>query len=374
MMPNEIELDQRQNEGPPVVIMPSMNLAYFILFERHLTLAGYRIVMSLRFPRRGILFGRRIMALHLHQLDSVFRGKSTWATASRIWWFRLVVVRALKVRKIPLIWTCHELAAHENDPLAIAGRMARVLARKADRIVVHNRAMQERLAAFEPRCRSRIVVIPHGDLREFYEPFLAGLPPRSSDGGVVFASIGNLRPNKGCDAIVSAFRRLDRADARLILHGGCIDLAFRTRLEQLAGDDSRIELTFTSLSDAEVTAVHHRADIAVFAFRDCPTSGSVITAMALERAVIGPAIGHIRELVDDKSGWLFDPADFEGGLLGAMQNAAGHPDIVSRKGKSARKRIGRDDWAGIAREMAAVYGNAPMPTSVETSRSAEAVA
>jgi glycosyltransferase involved in cell wall biosynthesis len=354
--------EQTEMNGLCIYQAPSMGLAYFKLLRAALEGAGCTVIQGNRFPRRGIFVGKRIHVLHLHMLDQIFlTGKTRSETIGKVGWFFGCIVPALRSRGIRLVWSCHEWTAHENDPDDVLSRLSLWLCRTADHIIVHSTYMYDILSKRLAHLRNdKLTLMPHGDLRPHFEPALQA-HSASVNGGhpeFVFASLGHMRPNKGNDVIIRAFRRLDDPNVRLVMAGVCHNDQYHSKLVDLAAGDSRITLQSAPLSDAELVAGHLQADAVVFGFRDCPTSGSVISAMSLGRPAIAPRTGHVLDLVDHTTGWSFDPGENEEeNLLRAMKEASASKEACQERGENAQRRIAQDDWPTIAKQLVAIYRN-----------------
>lgn len=336
-----------------VFIAPSMGLGYFLLLRQGLERKGWRVSIGQRLPRRGLLMGRKLDAVHIHMLDMVFMRVSLAETGRKLAWFAIVLVPLMRLRGTRLVWTCHEFEAHEFDPMSLMRRLSIVMARLSDVIIVHNTAMRDKLREHAPE--NKIILLPHGDLGPVYAPY-SSEQKKPSAGHFTFASIGFMRPKKGNDIILRAFRRIARPDVRLVMRGRCLDDEYRRELEKIAAADPRVELVFSDMSDSDIAREHLNADVIVFAFRDCPTSGSVVTALSLGCAVIAPFTGHVKDLINDEVGWTFDPNESEDGLL-ALMEAATDRETVERKGIAAKAQMAQKDWAwdNIADKLSAIY-------------------
>lgn len=345
---------------PRVFLLPVLRLPYFHLLGAALEAAGWQVTHSSSLPRRGIFFDRVIDVLHLHMVDFAFPRRGLDAGLGRFLWFLWVLVPVLQLRGGRLVWTCHELTPHEGDR-KLAGWMTRRVARRANAIIVHNHALRRHLLEFVGGAlRTPIHVLPHGSLEPYYPPATPTLRPSTPDGLLLFAAIGYMRENKGTDIILTAFRRLESPRARLIVAGNCNDGAYFERLRRIASGDSRIVLRRHDLSDQEIAELHRQADAVLFAFRECPTSGSLITAMSLGSCVIAPRLGHAAELLDEEVGLLFDPTTPVEDLLRCLRAALADPTHLRERGRAARERLRSPDWTEIARDTTQIYsGSSP---------------
>jgi beta-1,4-mannosyltransferase len=340
-----------------IMMMPDMGLSYFKLLIGAVERYNKIVIQTSFFPMRGILFGEKIAVIHLHMLDQIFLNNQRLPDYGRIAWFFLVILPVVRLRRIRLVWTCHEWSAHENDRKNFTPWLNRIICRNADHVIVHNREMRERVLL---ECRSigrnRVSIVPHGDLFPYYRRFIKKKQIQNPhNDNFIFASIGYMRRNKGTDIVIKAFCSLlgDKLSLRVI--GNCLDPIYRAELIALSVHDARITLEFRDLSDDELTAQHLEADAIVFGFRECPTSGSVITAMSLGLPVIAPRIGHLLDLLHEDVGWSFDPHEKEIGLAAAMQAAAADRDQCRNKGRAAASQMAAESWELIGKRMVEIY-------------------
>lgn len=343
--------------APRVLFIPDMELPYYSLLVGSLRAAGCSVVRASRLPRRGLFFDTPLSVIHLHMVEIMFCRGRAWHDLFNFLHFLLITTPALKSRGGRLVWTCHELTPHEG-PRRLAHLFTGILAHFADEIIVHNHTLRHALPlCFAGARPHRISFIAHGGLAPYYAASTAkaagGAPPPSL---CVFASIGYMRFDKGTDLILAAFRRIQDPNARLVVAGVCKDDVYFDQLVRLADGDDRIRLLRGRLDDDELVALHLQAHVAVFGFRDCPTSGSLITALSLGRHVIAPRLGHAAELLRDHEAALYDPALPIEGLEKHMREALGDPDLCLARGARSRLAIATPDWPCIARATLSVYG------------------
>ena len=81
-------------------------------------------------------------------------------------------------------------------------------------------------------------------------------------------------------------------------------------------------LQFRRIQNDELQLYLNAADFVVLPYEQILTSGSAVLAFSFARPIIAPALGGLRDLVQDNvNGFLYDPLA-EGALLGALKRAA----------------------------------------------------
>ena len=123
------------------------------------------------------------------------------ATAGGLWLplnrrlLELLLLR-LRVRRIPLVWTAHNLSPHEEG--------SRADHRSLDRFYRHVDLVIRLNPASPVTAGRETVTIPHGHYRQ---PFAQYPQPEAEPGRVLY--FGIIRPYKGVDVLIDAFRGVD---------------------------------------------------------------------------------------------------------------------------------------------------------------------
>lgn len=285
---------------------------YLGLLAESLRRAGADVGFS-DFPRglfpllRIRLANARATVLHLHWVNNLI-APVLWP--NRAWQRRLKlallvldvgVTRALGMR---VVWTVHNLVAHEGVASGREIRSRAMLARLASRVIVHSAGaltvLRTEYGANSLPSR-KTSIIPHGNYTGCYSPnprhaeqLRIRWQLRPCDTTILF--FGKIMPYKGFERLLSAFAATKRRDARLIIAGQPTTDELRRRLEQAAVDDPRILLALQFIPDEEVAAYFEVCDVVVLAFERTLTSGSAILAMTQGKALILPARARILDL------------------------------------------------------------------------------
>jgi beta-1,4-mannosyltransferase len=129
------------------------------------------------------------------------------------------------------------------------------------------------------------VTIVHGHYRDWFADY-----PRNERQPGRFAYFGLIRRYKAVDTLLAAFRELptDGEPVSLYVGGQPSTEELRTEVAGLAAGDARIEAHLEFLSDAELVAAATAAELIVLPYREMHNSGSVLTALSLDRPVLVP--------------------------------------------------------------------------------------
>lgn len=199
----------------------------------------------------------------------------------------------------------------------------------ADRIFVHTEGMQERLCDWFRISKGKVRVIPFGINNSVADTHITSVEARAALGlgpdDRVILFFGSIRPYKGLEYLVEAFRSLAAADARYRLviagapHFGDAGYSDQVRTAVAAsGCAQRISLRIEYVPDEQIELFFKAADLLVLPYRDISWSGVLVLAYTLGLPVVATDVGAMREEVDEgRTGFLCRPAD-PGALAAAI--------------------------------------------------------
>lgn len=370
---------------------------YIGLLHGGLSAAGADVRLADRLDPADLAGGRRPDVIHLHWLDRYDRppaflvlglrgardlprralrrlvetvGNLPAAYQWRRWQrlYRLMrQLRRFQTAGGRVAYTVHNLDPHEGGGPADRWGTAALL-RLADLVHVHDAGTAEALASRFGR-RAGVVVIPHGHYMESYPNTIGHAEARERlnlpETAFIYVTLGLLRPYKGLEELLPAFRALPEPDALLLLAGKPGPGSYAGTLAALAGGDPRIRLVPDFVPPAEVQLYLNAADVCVLPYRQITTSGAALLAFSFGLPVIAPAIGAFPNLIGERRGLLYDPAAADGLTRALIQ--ARQADWRGVRSE-IMAWVAQFDWAEIGRQLVAAYRPSlripsPSPTS-----------
>ena len=237
----------------------------------------------------------------------------------------------------PRVMTAHYILPPKPEPRQ-AARARRVFERM-DAVVAHSEHGAARLRDEVGLDPARVRVIPHGAF-----DYLTRLPeeaplPAELEGaeGPVILFFGLLRPYKGIETLLEAFRRVEGAEL-WIVGNPRMDLApLRALADQAPG---RVRFVTRFVEDAEIPAIFRRADLVALPYLDAEHSGVLYTGLAFGKPLVLSAVGGFPEVAATGAGRLVAPGD-AGALAGALCGAGrrrGRPRRAGRRRRPCRRR------------------------------------
>jgi len=210
-----------------------------------------------------------------------------------------------------------------------------------------------------PADLQRIAVVPHGHYIGSYPNTVSRAEARARlgipDGAFVFLMLGLLRPYKGLEELLPAFRSITDPDALLLVAGKAGDADYMSRLSGLAAGDPRIWLRPGFVATEDVQVHMNAADVCVLPYRQITTSGAAVLAFSFGRPVVAPRLGAFSSLVDQSRGVLYDPAG-QAALAAALEQARQTDWMGSAP--EIRAWVAQCDWTAIGEQLLAAYRTA----------------
>lgn len=258
------------------------------------------------FSRLRALLGP-VDVLHVHWPETLFRRRNTLRTAVASA-LLVITLAAMRLRGVGIVRTVHNETPHES-PTGIEGRLLRLIDGWTDELILLNR--HTRFGRNLPS-----TVIPLGEHASTYTD--AALPAARPGRALHF---GLIRPYKGIDTLVHAFRTLaDDVTATLHVVGPVKDDHVLDDVRSLAGDDHRIVLRPGFVPDDALVREIGEAHLVVLPYRRMHNSGAMLLALSLGRPVLVPDNAVNRDLAEEVgSGWV---RTYSGELDGAALAAA----------------------------------------------------
>jgi glycosyltransferase involved in cell wall biosynthesis len=260
--------------------------------------------------------------------------------------------RRLLVRRRPRVFTMHWRLPEAGT--RIGGTLTGLLA-EMDAVVVHTEHGAGRLERDFGVPADRLRVIPHGAFDYLTrQPDEAPLPEELREvKGPVILAFGLVRPYKGIDVLLEAFRRIDGAELWVVG-------APRMRMEPLyalaARAPGRVRFVERFITDPEIPAFMRRADLVVLPYRNIEQSGVLYTALAFGRPLVLSSVGGFPEIAEHGAARLFPPED-GGALAGTLRELLADREAREALGASAAEAAStRYSWDGIARSTIDLYG------------------
>jgi glycosyltransferase involved in cell wall biosynthesis len=322
---------------------------------------GYRVeeLFYRRSATRGIDASARLPFKAAEHLPDMLRFRRV-ADADVVH-YQWLTVPPLDLRLLPplrpRVMTAHYILPPQPSRRQV--RSARRVFGAMDAVVAHSEHGADRLRDEVGLDPAKVRVIPHGAF-----DYLTQLPeekplPEELEGaeGAVILSFGLLRPYKGIENLLAAYKRLAVAvpapPELWIVGNPRMDVA---PLRQLADEaPGRVRFVTRFVEDAEIPAIFRRADLLVLPYLAAEHSGVLYTGLAFGKPMVLSAVGGFPEVAAAGAARLVPPGDTPA-LATALEELVG--DETARRELAAaatHAAAGPFSWDEAARRTMDLY-------------------
>jgi glycosyltransferase involved in cell wall biosynthesis len=253
----------------------------------------------------------------------------------------------------PRVLTAHDVLPREPRPGQIAA--TRRLVRKMDAVVVHSQHGAKRLRDELGAAAERVEVIPHGAF-----DYLTRLPEErplpdelAAVEGPVVLCFGLVRPYKGVDVLLEAYREVEGAELWVV---GMPRMPLEPLRALAARALGTVRFVPRFITDPEIPAYFRRADIVALPYREIDQSGVLYTALAFGKPLLLSAVGGFAELAEEHGAARLVPPEDPQALASALTELLADPAAREELGRAAAAAAaGPYSWDRVAERTAALY-------------------
>jgi beta-1,4-mannosyltransferase len=292
---------------------------------------------------RAALFSRPDV-FHVHWPEQLYRANGRAKTiVKRV--LSAILLARLRARRVPVVWTLHDLASHEADR-----GVERLLMRALDRMITLRIYLNES----DLNDPTRGVVILHGDYRAWLRERGIDISPREPERDVIL--FGWLRRYKAIESLITAARE---ADATLTVTGRAIDADYEGSLRAMTTESPSTMLDIRHREEDELAAEVLRHRFVCLPYPHMHNSGALVYALSVGRPVLARRSPFNSEIAHDVGEqWLM--------LYDGELTAATVREALGRTSPAGLPDLSRWDWStGIAlhiacyRALADAHGRLP---------------
>jgi glycosyltransferase involved in cell wall biosynthesis len=252
----------------------------------------------------------------------------------------------------PRLLTAHYIAPPNPTRRQLAA--ARRVFGGMDAVVAHSEHSATRLRDEVGVEATKVRVIPHGAF-----DYLTRLPeerplPAELEGaeGPVILGFGLLRPYKGTELLLEAFRQVGGAELWIV---GNPRMDVSPLHELAAAAPGRVRFVTRFVDEAEIPAIFRRADLVVLPYLDAEHSGVLYTGLAFGKPLVLSAVGGFPEVAATGAGRLVPPGDAEALAATLAELVADEPARAELAEAARRAAAGPYSWDEAARLTLGLY-------------------
>ncbi|WP_439114390.1 glycosyltransferase [Hydrogenophaga sp.] len=289
---------------------------------------------------------------HLHWITHVLARATTEESAQTQCNEFLEKLEYFVSRGGELVWTIHNLIEHDSKYPNIELDLRQRICNLCKLIHIHSKTAIKEIEQHFKLPQSKIVVIPHGNYIDYYANFYTRETARRvlkiEDSEIVFLSLGQIRPYKGLETLLTAFSaaHAQNPNTRLIIAGKVVHPYKAENITAIAAAHSGVSIFPNEIPDEDLQIYFNAADATVLSYKSILTSGSVYLAMSFGNPVIGPDVAAIADLVTTgENGILYDSKNSTEALTTAIVNFCNSTEATrSAMQANAWETIQKYDW------------------------------
>lgn len=252
----------------------------------------------------------------------------------------------------PRVMTAHYVLPPNPSRRQVSS--ARRVFGRMDAVVAHSEHSAARLRGEVGLDPAKVHVVPHGAF-----DYLTRLPeekplPRELAGaeGPVILCFGLLRPYKGIENLLDAFRRVEGAELWIV---GNPRMDVEPLRKLAAAAPGRVRFASRFVDEAEIPAIFRRADIVALPYLDAEHSGVLYTALAFGKPLVLSAVGGFPEVAERGAARLVPPGD-NAALAAGLSELIGDESARAELATAAiRAAAGPFSWDEAARRTLDLY-------------------
>ncbi|WP_304066857.1 glycosyltransferase [Pedobacter glucosidilyticus] len=310
---------------------------------------------------KNIKYYRQFDFVHIHWTHTFMIDEKQIKTIFKSLKFILNVL-FLKILKVKLFWTIHNISNHENKNTSIEIFFLRILAKYlVDKIIVHSKYIKPDVIKsykLSPSNFDKVVVIKHGNYCDFYKNDISKQEARKllelDNSDFIYLFFGMIREYKGIAELISIFNKISDNKVKLLIVGKVsLTTGLKDFIELINASNNKILGAFDYIPNDHVQYYINAADVMVLPYKNISTSGSLLLAMSFGKAVIIPDFGFVSEYIDSKGILTYTPSSLNG-LINSMHNIRGLN--FSKMGELNKAFVkARYNWDVIAKETSELY-------------------
>ena len=339
--------------------------------------------IALALERRKAADPSRPVIFHLHWPDPLFADvASSFDYQVRASDF-LRAVRAFQAMGGVFLWTIHNSLPHEPLFGEAEREFHRQLAQTANLFHLHDEAAIARVRQDYPLDAGKCIIIPHGSYEGCYGRAFDTYQSRQLLGlGHVESLIllfGQIRPYKGLDDLIRAFRllseRAERDQTHLLVAGKPMAGFTSGHARLIEENVPRVHMLDGFVPDAKLPLLFGAADLIALPYRDVLTSGTLMLAAHYGKPVVAPRTPALRHVEDAGLGLAYDPDQPDALALALDQGLALDPERRAAIAAAGRVLSASLAWDTVSARFAQAIAQriVPRPVAVRVGRSPRTV-
>lgn len=286
--------------------------------------------------------------LHFHWPSVFYKARTREVAEQKIKYWS-AYLRTARAKGIPIVWTAHNIYPHDASFIQLEREARHQLIDHANHVIVHCSRAERELRLHFNKPLPPISVMPHP---HFCNAYPAAPDRRTArellhmdKKALIILFFGSLREYKGIHSLIDAMEQLQAPRTELIIAGEPHPAFDSNGLRQRVVHNPCIHFYPRHIGKQMTSLLFGAADIVALPYRNILTSGTLVLAHSMGRAVIAPEIGCIKEMVPEDTGITYDPTRSDGLREAITRIKACDYNAMGHNGRRFALRYGWDRFA-----------------------------
>jgi glycosyltransferase involved in cell wall biosynthesis len=272
----------------------------YILFSK-IEQSGHKVndfVFSLKYVIRFLL-PLEYKVFHIHWPTHVLVAETYSKARLKLYMF-FSFVHVLKAWGVKIVWTVHNLEAHESKFPSLQKKLDSFMYKHVDGFISLNASGLPLIKNKTEKETSQLFAHTfHPHYRNYYENKVDRKEARAALGILedkfVFLFLGQIRAYKNVIGLIKAYRDLKRENA-LLLIAGSVHKDVETELREQLSITDGVTFVNSFIKDEELQLYFNCADVVVTPYNKVFNSGSVFLNLSFSKPTIAPDVLAMTEL------------------------------------------------------------------------------
>ena len=237
---------------------------------------------------------------HVHWPTYVLFGTDERKAKIRLYLFFLFV-KYIKKNGVKIVWTVHNLEAHEGDFPLLQKKLIDFMYKETDGFISLNELGLHIIRQKSgDGTKKGYAHVAHPHYREYYKNDINQVQAREKlnipADKFVFLFLGQIRPYKNVPGLIEAYKKIEESNAILLI-AGKVHRDMHGILTDIA-DSKNILLHNSFIKDEDLQIYFNCADVVVTPYGKVFNSGSVFLNLSFNRPTLASDLGALKELSD----------------------------------------------------------------------------
>ncbi|MDJ1494256.1 glycosyltransferase [Cytophagaceae bacterium DM2B3-1] len=242
-------------------------------------------------------------------IQSFILGKTLLITLLKCFLFWFEIQYLIHIRKTPILHTLHNMRNHAGRWTKIEHVIYRYFLRRCSRIRVYSDSTRLKASRFFKIPLDKIYVIQDVPYHHYYPNTVTQKEGRTnlnfSDTAFIYLFLGMVKPYKGLEELIKAFKELEGDDNYLVIAGKGDSALYEKSIEQQIDNHPRIVFHNAFIAIDQVQYYMNAANVVVLPFKNIEHSGSVDLALSFGKPVITKETIFLQKLLHHQQELFF---------------------------------------------------------------------